>query len=295
MDSEEAYRLSLDERVVSVEQDMTITAVAGTQSNPGWGLDRLNSSTAALNNFYSYTNNGAGQTIYILDSGLNVGTPSVTTEFGGRASIFYDFNSGGTGTGNDCLGHGSQVASAAAGSRFGVARGATLNIVKITQGCTGNSNLSDSVTAFNWLAANATAGTIVNWSHGIEAPSTLNQNNDPIFTCGTASNTALEDSIRAAHNAGIIVVVAAGNDGCNTANYSPTNIPEAFVVGATQNNLLNVGEDALATFPGNGGTGNGATRIGWNISTFAPGKDVTLLSHIDGYQVTTSGTSFSAP
>ena len=46
MDSEEAHRLSLDERVLHVEQDMIVTATA-TQTNPGWGLDRLDELTAS--------------------------------------------------------------------------------------------------------------------------------------------------------------------------------------------------------------------------------------------------------
>jgi hypothetical protein len=284
MDSEEAYRLSLDERVELVEQE-GITFSMATQTNPGWGLDRLDEITAILDNSYSYINNGAGQTIYILDTGLNVGTSSVTAEFGGRATIFYDFNTGGTGS--DCQGHGTQVASAAAGKTYGVAKGATLKIVKVTSGCDGGAGAGNEAAAFNWLAANAPAGTIVNYSRGYSAPYKL-VNGVPIFTCGKYFDTALENSIKAAHNAGIIVVVAAGNDGCNTANYSPANIPEAFVVGATQNNLLN-GSDALAQYSGNGGS-----RIGWNISAFAPGKSVKLLNS-NGASVITSGTSFSAP
>lgn len=114
------------------------------------------------------------------------------------------------------------------------------------------------------------------------------------ITCGSVSYTELEVAITAAYNAGIIVVVAAGNDGCNTANYTPTNIPASFVVGATQNSLLN-GYDSLAEFHGTNGTGNGGTRTGWNISAFAPGRDIRLLWMVDGYYATTSGTSFAAP
>lgn len=291
MNSQEAYKLSLDKRVLRVQQE-AITTVAATQTNPQWGLDRLDSATASLNSSYTYTNNGTGQTIYVLDSGLNIGTSSVTAEFGGRATMFFDFNTGGTG--NDCVGHGSEVASAAAGNTYGVAKGASLNIVKITSGCTGSAPVANSVAAFNWFAANVPPGTIVNWSQSFSAPYTINQNGDPVFTCGSYFDSTLEGAIRSAFNAGVIVVVAAGNDACNTANYSPTNIPEAFVVGATQNSLLNT-SDAIAEFHGTGGTGNGGTRTGWNISTFAPGRDVRMLWNVDGFYATDSGTSFSAP
>lgn len=147
-------------------------------------------------------------------------------------------------------------------------------MAKITYGCTKNSSLSTSILAFNWLTTNAPAGTIVNWSHGFRNRS---------LACSPIFSTALEDAIIAAHDAGIIVVVSAGNDNCNTADFSPTNIPEAFVVGAT-NNMGFPNSDRKANF----------SRTGWNISTFAPG-DTLLLMGADGNEVTASGTSFSAP
>jgi serine protease len=134
--------------------------------------------------------------------------------------VFWDVNGKG---GKDCTGHGSMVSSAAAGSTYGVAKGATLIMAKITDGCTGDSYVSTSVLAFNWLAENAPAGTIVNLSYGI-------------LDIGCKINwhsSSLENAIKKAHDAGIIVVVAAGNDGCNTKNHTPTNMPEAFVVGST--------------------------------------------------------------
>lgn len=293
MTADEADRLRRNPLVESIHQSVSIqTAV--TQFNPGWALDRLNTGAPSLDNTYSYTNTGAGQTIYILDSGLNMTHSSVQAEFGSRATMFYDFNPNQNGA--DCNGHGSSVASAAGGNTFGVAKGANLNIVKITQGCTRNSNSDDSVAAFNWLASNAPPGTIVNWSHGFSAPYYTNTNGDYVFTCGgSIIYPPLEAAITAAHNAGIIVVVAAGNDACNTADYTPTRIPEAFVVGATQNSVIS-GTDSLAQFLGDFGTGNGGTRVGTNISGFAPGKGLPLLAHLDGqYFPNREGTSFAAP
>lgn len=269
MDAKEAERLSKDSRVLLVEQNVTAVAQT-TQTNPGWGLDRLDSPTPALDNAYSYSNTGAGQTIFIMDSGLNLSNPAVAAEFGGRASVVYDVNGG---TGNDCLGHGSYVASAAGGNTNGVAKGATLLMAKVTTGCTDSIPGDTAINVFNWLAANAPKGTIVNYSFG--------------YITGNCSVPylvqALENAVTAAHNAGIIVVVAAGNDGCNTANYSPANIPQAFVVGATGSHRL-PGVDAKWYL----------SRTGWNISTFSPGKDVQVMNQ-NGAQITVSGTSISAP
>ncbi len=118
MDAKEADRLRRHPQVLEVEQDRMLTAQT-TQTNPGWGLDRLDQSTTLLNQAYTYSANGAGQTIYILDSGLDLSKAAVAAEFGGRASIIYDVNGG---SGADCLGHGTKVASAAAGNSKGVAK-----------------------------------------------------------------------------------------------------------------------------------------------------------------------------
>lgn len=273
MTADEAQRLSLDPRVLYVQQDMIATAAI--QNNPGWALDRLDEVTPLLDNTYNDSpSNGTGRTIYILDSGIALGNATVAAEFGGRASVIWDVNTGGAG--NDCLGHGTQVASAAAGNTYGTAKGANVIAAKITTGCTRNSTTATSTTLFNWLAANAPRGSVVNWSYALEDLS------------GTCSNPrydiALEDAIRAAHNAGIMVVVAAGNDGCNTNNYSPTRITEAFVVGATTQNRIANGQDEKWS----------SSRTGWNISTFAPGAAVATLNYT-GVQTIVDGTSISAP
>jgi serine protease len=283
MDAAEAARLKHHPEVIHVEQNMRTTA-ASVQYNPGWGLDRLDQSTTALNSQYQYNANGAGQTVYVLDSGLDLTNPYVAVQFGGRASFFWDVNGG---DGADCNGHGTQVASAIAGNTHGVAKGAKLVIAKITKGCSAESDTATWATAFNWLAANAPRGTIVNLSYDIRLK-------DPLgYTfCGDAASVAynlgiskaVEDAMAAAYNKGVIMVVAAGDDGCNTAYYTPTRKPHAFVVGATGSSRLNMGQDAKPSW----------SRTGTNISTFAPGLNVNLLN-FNGQPTVNSGTSFSAP
>lgn len=272
MDTSEAERLSRHPHVLRISPDRILTPTA-TQNNPHWALDRLDETQPVEDDTYEYQYTGFGRTIYILDSGLKLANSTVAAEFGGRAEIIWDVNDGGDG--EDCNGHGTKVADAAGGATYGVAKGVKLKIVKINNGCSRDTNAGTSTWVFDWLATNASAGTIVNFSKGYTATSCA----DSII------DQDLEDAIAAAHDAGIIVVVAAGNDGCDTANYSPTRIPEAFVVGATGYHLF-PNADGIASF----------SRTGTNISGFAPGRYVSLLSH-DGVvdAINTSGTSFSAP
>jgi hypothetical protein len=270
MSAKEAHRLLSDPRVQSVEPSLEGSWMV-TQTNPGWGLDRVDEASVVLDNTYTYTSNGAGRTIYILDSGLTLSNATVAAEFGGRASVLYDWNGG---NGADTIGHGTMVASAAAGNTKGIARGATVVVGKISNNATGAPVFDAIIIALDWIAANAPRGSIVNISSGFFNPG-----------CGSPTlHIPLETAIKNAHNVGIIVVVSAGNDSCNTGNYTPTRIPEAFVVGATNNLRISLGQDAKASF----------SRTGANISTFAPGEAVRLMNQ-SGATVTANGTSFSAP
>ena len=264
----EAQKLRSDPRVLRVEQNRTVS-VAATQMNPGWALDRMDQTHTWPNNQYFAPFDGTGRTIYILDTGLNLANPTVAAEFGGRAQIIYDVNGG---NGYDCHSHGTGVAAAAAGKTYGVAKNANLLIGKITSGCTGNTDNATIAMAFNWLAGNAQRGSIVNLSFGSR-------------DCTLWTNFALESAIKAAHDAGIIVVVAAGNASCNTSANSFTRLSQAFVVGATSNKYLtSFQKDAMATFTGHGS----------NIAGFAPGVGVLSLNHL-GQRVAVFGTSFAAP
>ena len=271
---DEAARLKKDPRVLSVQPDRLMKLQAATvQVSPGWGLDRMDQPYASLDNSYTYSSDGGSQTIYVLDTGLNVNNALLKSEFGGRASIVYDVNAGGVGA--DRNGHGTMVASIAAGRRYGIAKNANIAVAKITQGCTGNSAISTLVMAFNWLASNAPKGTVVNLSSGLR---------DEYGQCAPVIDTALEASIRAAYKAGAVVVVAAGNDACNAADYSPTRQQEAFVVGATNSQRFFWAQDAMTSF----------SRYGSTLAGFAPGQDVAAMD-ANGLPVTTSGTSFATP
>ncbi len=123
-------------------------------------------------------------------------------------------------------------------------------------------------------------------------------------SCGSAP--VVETAIREAHQAGIVVVMSSGNSASNIRNFSPQNMPEVIVVGAS------TPTDTRADFSNNGqidlvAPGTGDINDPSNVGNPAAGI-LSLRSRecsngaacYDGYRVTDlysrlSGTSFAAP
>jgi len=96
----------------------------------------------------------------------------------------------------------------------------------------------------------------------------------------------LENAVNALVNAGVEVVVAAGNSGPRCSSVTePASFQNAFSVGA-----LNRGADTLASFSSKGPQGN---RVKPEIS--APGAQVRSCSHRNNGYATMSGTSMACP
>jgi oryzin len=96
------------------------------------------------------------------------------------------------------------------------------------------------------------------------------------MSLGGGFSSATNSAVRSAYNQGVTVVVAAGNDNANAANYSPASEASAITVGAIDIN------DNRATF----------SNYGSILDVFAPGVNV-LSSWIGGTTATRSisGTS----
>jgi subtilisin family serine protease len=241
--------------VAYIEQDRKVYA-SNTQTNATWGLDRSDQRNLPLNQTYTYTSTGTGVTIYILDTGINF----THVDFAGRATRGFDAINDGL-NGSDCQGHGTHVAGTAAGSNWGVAKGADLVSVRVL-GCDGSGSISGVIAGVNWVAANASGPSVANMS------------------LGGGASTALDDAVTKAVALGVTYVVAAGNSGADACKYSPARVADAITVGATTSN------DSRASY----------SNYGNCINIFAPGSSITSAWIGGNTSVTTiSGTSMASP
>ena len=207
MSEEDAEKMAQDYRVLFVEEDGIVTTDA-TQTNPPWGLDRIDQRNRPLSGTYTYNWTGSGVRVYVIDTGILTGH----TQFGGRASNVYDVNGG---NGQDCNGHGTHVSGTIGGSTYGVAKGVMLRGVRVF-GCGSTTSTSNIIAGVNYVTANRILPAVANMSVGGPASSSM--------------DTAVNNLI----NSGVTVAVAAGNsNGANACNYSPARVANAITVGST--------------------------------------------------------------
>lgn len=255
MSAADAAALANDPSVALVEED-GIMSISVTQSNPTWGLDRIDQSTLPLNSAYTYTVNGSGVRAYIIDTGIL----ATHGDFGGRVINGYTAISDGRGT-VDCNGHGTHVAGTVGGNTYGVAKGVNLVPVRVL-GCSGSGSTSGVIAGVNWVTNQAYRPAVANMSLGGGA--------------STALDTAIQNSI----NAGVTYVVAAGNNNRNACNYSPARVAAALTIGATTSS------DARASY----------SNYGSCLDLFAPGSSVVSDYYTSNTATATlSGTSMASP
>lgn len=154
-------------QVLSVESDTIVNIDATTQSNPDWGLDRIDQKALPLNSAYSYLQTGSGTTAYIVDTGIL----SSHQEFSGRVLSGYTAISDGNGT-TDCNGHGTHVAGTVGGTTYGVAKNVNLVPIRIL-GCDGSGASSNVIAGLDWILKNGKKPAVVNMSLGGATSSSL--------------------------------------------------------------------------------------------------------------------------
>lgn len=233
-----------------------------TQAPAPWHLDRIDQDHYPLNNTFSTDYSGDGVTIYVIDTGIRASHD----QFGGRAVTKYQAEESWEPPFGDCGGHGTQVASAAAGSTVGVAKDASVVGVRVA-GCGPLIWLGDILDGMEWVANNhagPAVATISVWAHDLN-PS-------------RSARDAAEDLI----DAGVVLVRAAGNDNENACNGDEMrSVRSVLVAGA-----LAPWSDSRADF----------SNYGPCVDLYAPGDGLWLASKGgDSDSANVSGTSFAAP
>ncbi|MGI9616172.1 MAG: S8 family serine peptidase [Acidimicrobiales bacterium] len=255
MDDGAVEELRADPAVAFIEQDAAVS-IGDVQASPSWGLDRIDDRDLPLDDSYTYHQTGVGVDAYIIDTGI---LPT-HAELGGRVVGGADFMDDGQGW-TDCNGHGTHVAGTVGSTTYGVAKGVNLYGVRVLD-CQGNGSVSGVIAGMDWAAANANGPSVANLS------------------LGGPQSAALENAVDRLHNAGVVVVVVAGNlneDACAT---SPASATDAITVAATDTN------DARASF----------SNFGVCVDLFAPGVGVESLDFVSDTALgVKSGTSMASP
>ncbi|GHE46378.1 S8 family peptidase [Streptomyces vinaceus] len=222
-----------------------------------WGLDRIDQKTGWDNVLgvgdgqFNVTQNTSNVTVYVVDSGINIGLP----EFGGRATRGFNAVVDGQQQA-DCYGQGTAVASTIGGNTYGVARQAKLVAVRVL-GCNGTGTAAGLIAGMDYVAAQARL-----------------QNKPAIMDVSAvlAKNALVDTAATVASDLNVLPIVAAGNQEADACGYSPASADNVMTVSATNK------FDEEASF----------TNAGTCQGIYAPGEGITAAAAAGGSAVRSS-------
>ncbi|MEI7032272.1 S8 family peptidase [Streptomyces pratensis] len=248
--------------VLAVEENAEVTVPAPAPAPlrapaAGWGTDRIDQRTLPLDDTFTTTATGQGVKVYVVDTGID----STHAEFAGRVVNGYDSVGDGR-DGMDCNGHGTHVAGTVGGATLGVAQEASLVNVRVLD-CQGSGTWAGVLAGFDWVAQDATRS---------GAPAVLNA------SLGGSRSRSIDAAVEAVADAGVLPVVAAGNDDRDACDVSPAAADGVVAVGASDR------EDRETAF----------SNWGVCLALYAPGADI-LSARLGGGTVALDGTSMASP
>jgi serine protease AprX len=237
---------------------------------------------------------GSGIGVAVIDSGI-----ASHPDFGTRVVVDKDFNPN-VSNATDAYGHGTAVAgiiagdgTASNGQYIGVAPQANLINLRVNDG-SGAAPTSTIMNAILWAVENRSVYNIRILNLSLSASVQESYLTSPI-----------DAAVEYAWLKGVVVVVAAGNNGPNSAFYAPANDPFVITVGATDDRgTTSIDDDTLASFSSFGVTQDGVSKP----ELVAPGRHIvsTLASNslfalnypsylVGSSYIRLSGTSMAAP
>lgn len=220
---------------------------------------------------------GKGVKVCVIDTGIDGSHPDLN---GGKIVGWVDYVSGKTtpyddhGHGTHCSGTIAGTGAAENGKYKGVAPEASLMGVKVL-GKDGSGSNTNILKGIDWAVKNG--ADVISMSLG-----------------SSTHSQASDDAIKNAVNAGVTVVVAAGNSGPNAKTIAcPGDSPDAITVGASDRN------DAIASFSSRGPNRDGTvkpdvTNMGVGLVA-AKAAGVASSKPVGQYYQAMSGTSMATP
>jgi subtilisin family serine protease len=234
------------------------------QNDAPWGLVRVSQRNLNLTRPFSYPiNSGIGVTAWVVDTGLDANP----AEFGNRARFEKSFDPNyvhGTSP-LDGNGHGTHVAGTIGSLTYGVAKNVTVRGLQV---CT-----AEGLCSYSWILSAIQHVVDVHKASGSSRVRHVIN-----MSLGGGASASIDAAVKSATDAGVAVVVAAGNDGGDACLNSPARAPSALTVAASQNN------DYLATYSSRGKCVD-LIAPGTSIKSTWPGRQTMIIS----------GTSMATP
>ncbi|MFH1408664.1 MAG: S8 family serine peptidase [Nanoarchaeota archaeon] len=258
-------------RPVQIDMDVSVPLI---QANRLWNL-----------NFNGTLINGSGQTVCVIDSGVNINHADLLGKVLGEACFCDNEGSDTDGIGccpngeisddnsSDDNGHGTHVIGTIVSQNEvyrGVAPGANVVSVKAVNS-SGGGWFTDVVDGIDWCITNKEnfSISVITMSLGDGS-----QQNNPANCDGYATSNAIDSAVAA----GILVTVSSGNDAYSNGISYPACASNATSVGAADDS------DVMAGF----------TNTDEILDVVAPGVGIVSLSYTGGTS-SKSGTSMAAP